>query len=188
MNSWTRRDAMARLLVGLAAGALTTSGALAQAVAPPSELATELPGARLSGGGRLTFFGLQVYDARLWVTSDFKAASFERAPMALELVYARKLVGSLIADRSLEEMRGQSEPAPEKAARWLASMKQIFPDVASGDRLTGVHVPDSAARFFLNGKFVGEIRDAEFARLFFGIWLSPRTSEPKLRNALLAGG
>ena len=54
--------------------------------------------------------------------------------------------------------------------------------------LTGVHVPDSAARFFLNGKFVGEIRDAEFARLFFGIWLSPRTSEPKLRNALLAGG
>ena len=179
---------MTRLVAGLAAGALTTSGALAQAVAPPSELATELPGARLSGGGRLTFFGLQVYDARLWVTSDFKAASFERAPMALELVYARKLVGSLIADRSLEEMRGQSEPAPEKAARWLASMKQIFPDVASGDRLTGVHVPDSAARFFLNGKFVGEIRDAEFARLFFGIWLSPRTSEPKLRNALLAGG
>jgi hypothetical protein len=179
---------MARVLLGLFASGSTTSRALAQVVLPPSEVAAELPRARLSGGGRLTFFGLQVYDARLWVTSDFKAASFEQAPIALELVYARKLVGSLIADRSLEEIRSQSEPAPEKAARWLASMKQIFPDVASGDRLTGVHVPDSAARFFLNGKFVGEIRDAEFARLFFGIWLSPRTSEPKLRNALLAGG
>ena len=29
------------------------------------------------------------------------------------------------------------------------------------------------------------MRDAEFARLFFGIWLSPRTSEPALREALL---
>ncbi|OYY49664.1 MAG: hypothetical protein B7Y54_12990 [Polaromonas sp. 35-63-240] len=26
-----------------------------------------------------------------------------------------------------------------------------------------------------------------FARLFFGIWLSPNTSEPQLREALLAG-
>jgi hypothetical protein len=32
---------------------------------------------------------------------------------------------------------------------------------------------------------VGEVRDATFARLFFGIWLSPRTSEPQLRAALL---
>jgi hypothetical protein len=184
----TRRKVMTRLFAGLCAPALTTSAALGQAALPPSELATELPGARFSGGGRLTFFGLQVYEARLWVTSDFKAASFEQAPMALELVYARKLVGSLIADRSIEEMRRQSDLTAEKTARWLASMKQIFPDVASGDRLTGVHLPDTAARFFLNGRFVGEIRDAEFARLFFGIWLSPRTSEPKLRNALLAGG
>ena len=39
----------------------------------------------------------------------------------------------------------------------------------------------------MNGKPTGEIRDAEFARLFFGIWLSPKTSEPELRAALLAG-
>ena len=30
------------------------------------------------------------------------------------------------------------------------------------------------------------IDDAELARLFFGIWLSPQTSEPALRSALLA--
>lgn len=179
---------MARIFVGLTAPSLTAGAAVAQGTAPPTELANELPGAQLSGGGRLTFFGLQVYDARLWVTSDFKVTSFEQTPIALELVYARKLVGSLIADRSIEEMRRQSDLAPEKVARWLGSMKQIFPDVAAGDRLTGVHVPGTAARFFFNGKLAGEIRDAEFARLFFGIWLSPRTSEPKLRASLLAGG
>jgi hypothetical protein len=41
--------------------------------------------------------------------------------------------------------------------------------------------------FLLNGQPAGEIRDPEFARLFFGIWLSPRTSEPAMRRALLAG-
>ena len=30
-----------------------------------------------------------------------------------------------------------------------------------------------------------EKRDAEFARRFFGIWLAPETSEPRLRAALL---
>jgi hypothetical protein len=29
------------------------------------------------------------------------------------------------------------------------------------------------------------VRDAQFAQLFFGVWLSPRTSQPALRAALL---
>jgi hypothetical protein len=31
----------------------------------------------------------------------------------------------------------------------------------------------------------GEIAEPEFARLFFAIWLDPRTSAPDLRAALL---
>jgi len=33
--------------------------------------------------------------------------------------------------------------------------------------------------------FRRDIADPEFARLFMGIWLSDRTSEPKMRQALL---
>jgi hypothetical protein len=51
----------------------------------------------------------------------------------------------------------------------------------------GVHLPGNGAQLLVNGKASGEIRDTEFARLFFGIWLSPKTSEPKVRAALLAG-
>jgi hypothetical protein len=43
-------------------------------------------------------------------------------------------------------------------------------------------------RFFVNAKATGEMRDAELARLFFGIWLSPNTSEPQLRQTLLGLG
>jgi len=67
-------------------------------------------------------------------------------------------------------------------------MTALFPDVRDRDRLTGVQLPGQGARFFFNGTLRGELADAEFARLFFGIWLSPRTSEPALRAALLEAG
>jgi hypothetical protein len=41
------------------------------------------------------------------------------------------------------------------------------------------------ARFALNGAVKGEVRELEFARLFFGIWLSEQTSESTLRRGLL---
>jgi hypothetical protein len=157
----------------------------AQAAAP-AELAAELPAAKLLGSGRLTFLGLLVYDARLWVTDAFKSEAYEQAPLAIELEYGRTLYGKLIAERSLDEMKRGGGVSDERAERWLAAMKQTFPDVAKGDRITGVQRPGESARFFFNGKPIGELRDAEFAKRFFGIWLSAKTSEPKLRLALLA--
>jgi hypothetical protein len=87
--------------------------------------------------------------------------------------------------RSLKEMRRSAALAAEQESRWLAEMLRVFPDVRKGDRLLGLQRPGEAAVFWLNGRLRGEIRDAEFARRFFGIWLSPQTSEPALRRALL---
>jgi Chalcone isomerase-like len=161
--------------------------AFANEAAPP-ELAAALPGARLQGQGRLRFFGLHVYDAVLWSAQRVAAADVSTAALALELRYARTLRGPLIAERSLDEMKRVGEFGATDGQRWLDAMKRIFPDVNAGDRITGVHRPGEGAGFFINGKPVGEIRDAAFARLFFGIWLSPRTSEPALRAALLGPG
>jgi hypothetical protein len=109
--------------------------------------------------------------------------------LALELEYARTLYGKLIAERSLDEMKRSGDRSADiteaKATAWLAQLKTLFTDVNKGDRITGIQVPGVATRIFINGKLRGEVRDAEFTRLFFGIWLSPRTSEPKLRDALL---
>jgi hypothetical protein len=52
-------------------------------------------------------------------------------------------------------------------------------------RRVGVQQPGTGARFHLNGRFLGEVRDGQFTALFFGIWLAPWTSEPGLREALL---
>lgn len=162
-----------------------TPHAAAQTLPPPSEVQSELPNARLQGQGRLRFFGLHVYDIRLWTTTRLRGDDAMLASAALEIEYARRLVGPLIAERSLTEMQRIAEFSAADGERWLAAMKQLFPDVQSGDRITGVHRAGVGARFHFNGRLLGEVRDATFARLFFGIWLSPRTSEPQLRTALL---
>ena len=64
-------------------------------------------------------------------------------------------------------------------------MNKAFPDVKKNDTLVGVSVPGKGARFYSQDKFIAEIADPEFAKAFFDIWLSPKTSEPKLRARLL---
>jgi hypothetical protein len=151
------------------------------------ELATLLPQSRLIGKGRLTYWGFQVYDARLWALPTFKTDNLAVQPFALELAYLRAFDNQDVAERSITEMRRSSPISDAQAKIWIDEMVRSLPDVKKGDRVMGIHRPGVGAQFLMNGKPSGEIRDAEFARLFFGIWLSPKTSEPKLRAALLAG-
>lgn len=133
------------------------------------------------GTGELRRFGFLVYEAQLWA-----GANPVEPPMALQLTYKRDIPGVKIVNASVDHMRelGASE---QQLAVWAAAMAKIFPDVKPGDQIVGIYRP-GAATFLYNNREIGQINDAEFARLFFGIWLDPRTSEPKLRNRLLQAG
>ena len=144
-----------------------------------------VPQARLQGTARLTWLGLHVYDARLWVAPGFAAAQPQRHAFALELTYARAFRGRDIAARSLSEMRRAGEIEREVAARWEAELAALLPDVKPGDRITGVHRSGRGASFFVNDHHAGEIADARFAERFFAIWLGSHTSEPAMRIHLL---
>lgn len=154
----------------------------------PAELRSALPAARLVGTGVLRFFGLRVYEARLWAAPGFPLEDYARHPFALELVYDRKLEGMAIAERSIAEMRRVGSFTGEQARQWLELMKQAFPDVRTQDRLLGLNDGQGEVRFFHNGRQTAQLRDAEYARLFFGIWLSPQTSAPAMRSSLLGLG
>ena len=167
-GEWTRRLALGLLLLA------------SQALAHP-----QLPGSRLQGESTLRYFGLRIYTARLWTLPDFRVSQPTEQALVLELEYLRDLQGRAIAERSLKEMQRGASVSASQAQRWLADMQRIFPDVNAGDRISGQHLPGQGARFWLNGRPAGQIDDPEFARLFFGIWLAPTTSEPDLRQALL---
>lgn len=164
---------------------LSALPALADASQRP-EIRAVLPDARLTGSARLSVWGFQVYQASLWTSPNFRAQDYAQHAFALELEYLRDFTGDAIAKRSIQEMRRVGSLTPEQADQWQTRLKVLIPDVKKGDRIIGINRPGAGAAFFVNGVASGEERNAEFARLFFGIWLSPQTSEPVLRQSLLS--
>ncbi len=140
-----------------------------------------------AGRGRLTWWGFEVYDAALWTASGFRVEQFASHPFVLELTYQRNFTAADISRASLQEMRRHGTIEPAQAERWQAQLASVLPDVKRGDRIAGVHRPGQGAAFFHNGRPAGEVADAQFARLFFAIWLGEATSAPALRQALTAG-
>ena len=148
----------------------------------PELVSRDLMGLAMRGEAALRFFGLKVYDVRLWT----QMKPFTHAdPFAIELVYDMNLNGKDIAERSVKEMRAQGCDDEAKLKRWGEEMAKIFPDIKKGDALIGVSIPGKEARFYNREKLIAAVPDPEFAKAFFDIWLSEKSSEPKLRLKLL---
>ena len=144
----------------------------------------DLPQAHLQGSAGLRWFGLKIYDASLWSA----ATPFDpEQPFALELTYQRSLSRARIVQTSMDEIRRLfgDRYSNEQLQRWEADMTRAFTDVNEGDQLTGVYLPGIGCRFYSRTRLLAEVRDAEFARAFFAIWLDPRTRDTQLRNRLL---
>ena len=132
------------------------------------------------GTGQYRHFGFLVYEATLEAGADP-----QNPPLKLRLDYKRALAGKNIAKASVKEMRRVVDDE-SLLTEWGTQMERIFPDVESGDHIIGHYNTDGAV-FSQDNRMLGQIRDPEFARAFFAIWLGPQTSAPKLRAALLNG-
>lgn len=177
-------------LLTRAAAVMATTAALwwpAQASTVEPTAAAALNGKQTVGSSLFRYWGFEVYQATLHAGAGFDAERFEQQRFALELQYRRPFKGRDIAQRSIDEMQGIAPLSAQQAADWSAAMQRAFPDIQPGDRLLGVHVPGSGARFYFNGQLRATVDDPAFSARFFGIWLSPRTSAPQLRAALIAG-
>jgi len=189
LHTWGMQLLGCALLIGAFAGDLraqSTSVASPNAAYSRPEV-TSLGGVVPTAPVRLRVWGFEVYDARLWTPVGFRHGQYTQFPFALELQYLRKLEGAAIASRSIDEMRRVGSFSDAQAQTWLTAMREMFPDVRQGERITGIHWPGVGAEFWVNGQRVGVVKDPAFARLFFGIWLDERTSEPKMRAQLLQG-
>lgn len=148
----------------------------------PEDLHYMVPNADEVGSARLTYMVWDVYDATLYAPNGEWQ---QQCPFALRLTYLRNLNGADIADRSVQEMREQGFSDETQLATWHSQMREIFPDVNKGTSLTGICTPQGDTVFLRNGEKIGVIRDPNFSRHFFNIWLGERTSEPALRKKLL---
>ena len=142
----------------------------------------ELENQKLLGQGKLQYLFVHIYDVNLYTNDNY--FSFDK-DFALKLEYKIKLHGNKIADISTEKIRALGYKDEIKMAAWHAQMKDIFPDVKEGTSLTGFYKPNQPTVFYKDSEKIGTIKDPEFGKWFFGIWLSEKTSEPKLRQAIL---
>jgi hypothetical protein len=178
------KAAYQRILLLVLLAFLLPAGALAQP--SPAYVRQVLPDATLVGQGLYRWFGLTIYKARLWGDkTKVTVTGWASSPFALELEYTRSLYGEKIAIASIDEIKKLGFGNSTQHEQWLTDMKKIFPNVGEGNQLTGIFAPGQPSRFFFNGKPIGDIADPEFGPAFFGIWLHPKTSAPKLRQLLL---
>ena len=183
----SRRQLLSRIGFGLLAGRFTGLAlAQAQPAVPPAEVLASMPDARWIGGARFRYFGWSVYDASLWAGPGFNANGYASQRFALSLLYLRAFSGKEIALHSMQQIRLLAKLPAETDQTWLDTLQDVLPGVAAGERLTGLHGPGSLALWH-QGRAIATVSDAQLAARFFGIWLDPATSEPRLRQALLAG-
>lgn len=155
---------------------------MAPAFAAPVEIASVIHATEPYGGGKYAVLFITAYDAELWTDAPHWSMN---APFALTLRYHIGFSADYLVSRTLREMK-HADPALSDAVldRYKKAMA-FFQPASPGDEMTMLYQPGEPVRFFKNGLATGEISEPGFAQDFFGVWLSPATSDPDLRKALL---
>lgn len=172
---------MRRFLATLAA---ITMLAATPAAANPAEVGRALPGAQKVGEARYTLLAISLFRAELFTaTGNF---SWER-PFALTLNYERAAPQSVLLNRTVREMSQRGGVTAASLAPLRTQLAVCFPNIAQGDRITGVSTGANTARFYHNGAQICEIDWPGFRRNFFGIWLDGRDGTAARLSAQLRG-
>lgn len=151
--------------------------------APPKEIASVIHADAPHGKGTYTALVITAYDAELW--TDAAQWSMD-APFALRLRYHMGFSTDDFVSRARSEMH-HVDPAltDVQLDDFAKAMIPVFPPVKDGDTITALYQPGKPVTVFHNGAATGSIDAKGFAAPFFGIWLSPNSSAPGLRAALL---
>lgn len=134
--------------------------------------------AKVQGQGRMTYWGFDLYDAKLLQLSN---------PLgyALRIDYLKNFKSDDLREQTIKEMTRLEVPE-ESRKKWSKDLKDIFPDIATGNSLTAIYQPKVGTIFLHNEKYIGLMSGDDFSKAFFSIWLDSRTSAPQLRSQLLS--
>jgi hypothetical protein len=140
------------------------------------------PGFQLVGEARLKVLFWPVYDSRLF-TADGSYYDGKR-PVRLEIEYLRDISSKNLIERTADEWQAQGLNH-QRQNQWLAQLTTLWPDVSRNDVITVELDALDHSTFYRNGEILGSVADPAFSQQFIAIWLSPNTSRPALRRALI---
>jgi hypothetical protein len=136
---------------------------------------------KIRGTHNYTYYVFDVYQATLFMD---KKCHYPQCNFVLQINYKSAFDGIDIVESSIQEINNQHNLDAKTKNIYKGILGKIFPNVKQDDIIKG-EMLNGKAIFYLNNKFIGKINDTQLAQYFFDIWLSPKTSEPKMRQTLL---
>ncbi len=109
-----------------------------------------------------------------------------RFPQMLDIVYLRNIAKQDLLTATDGEWKGLGVPFSQRK-EWIRQLGNLWPSIKRGDRLAFQVTQQGSNYFLYNGKKIGGVADKQFSEAFLSIWLSPKTSRPRIRQRLLAG-
>jgi len=134
------------------------------------------------GEGQMSVMFWDLYKAELFG----KAPSYQAdsTPIALKITYLRDIDKEDLIEATLDQwihIGFKNEAIPN----WATQLEQIWPDIKKGSQLIIRVYPGGSSDFYDSKSKIGSVADPQFGKAFLAIWLSEKTSEPKLRAQLI---
>lgn len=142
----------------------------------------------LRGSSLYEYFVVDVYAAALYLPKQTASATvLSDVPKKLVLHYFRDLKKSDFIESGEFLMKKDPTFIKEKLSVSLETLYALLEDVKAGDRYTLTYIPGTGTELTLNDTVKGVIPGEEFAKRYFGIWLSDKYSVDEAFTKRLLG-
>lgn len=156
------------------------------------------------GSAKFSVLFWDIYQSKLFTSSGSFPNEDKEHVVLFEIEYLRDISKGDLIDRTIEQWQhiGLKEYDYQ---HYLAQLEAIWPDIVAGDKLS-LLIGGNKSSFFFNQRKIGTIlekppsgtyqensvklsnareNNSAFGKTFIDIWLSEKTSQPKLRQQLL---
>ena len=134
------------------------------------------------GEGEMKVLFWDLYKAELYGSKPTYDANDKK--LTLKITYYRDIDKEDLIDATKDQWDHIKYQHPNMDS-WLAALADIWPDIKEGDTLIVTQNDQNGANFYDDKRKLGTIDDPDFGFAFLSIWLSEKTSRPKLRLALV---
>jgi hypothetical protein len=139
-------------------------------------------GLKLVGQAQMRWFMFPLYRVSL-KTADGRYQE-NQYPQMLDILYLRTIDKQDLLTATDNQWIRLGVPQAKRKL-WISQLGKLWPTIKKGDRLAFQVNPDGYNYFIYNGKRIGGVADKQFGKSFLDIWLSPKTSQPGIRQRLI---
>ena len=139
----------------------------------------------LKSSYKFTYYMFDVYQVELYLEVNSEASdALTDIPKRLQFRYFRDIPAETLIEKANESLEDIPSFSFDKFSAELNSLNDAYIDVKEGDRYTMNYTPGIGTDLILNGKKLVTVPGKDFAKFYFGIWLSKYSFSKDLYKTL----